>query len=819
MTGWLSAPYVREQVAGAYDHEYTVAGTPEWTYARRDVPLPAHGWKLHVSARAGDLPDLAAVLVPYLLAERHDFKLAAGTAALAAMNDGYEHPATVGKAFTVYPEPDRVRTLGLALARMLRGRIGPRVLSDRRVAADAPVYYRYGPFVNQWFAGARGVLAVQIPGPGDARFDAIATLHYRQPDWVSDPFGPAPAAPQLLGGRYTVDDGIIRSAHGDVLRGRDTATGDRVVIKQARAYVGEARLRLRNERRVLGALDGVGGVPRFLDHFAHGDDEFLVSTDLGGDNLQTRIMTGGALGLSPAFTRLAHELAGIVCALHDRDVIMRDVTPRNVVGTGLVDFGIAALHGLHPRGGTHGFAPSRQMRGAPAVPEDDAHALGMTLAFAATGLVPVIVETEDGLSAARMRSSVTALLGPSAGVLLDLISGDGPVALAALRALAAGSLSLTGPRRGYGRRPCPDVPALRRHVLRVVCEQAPGRVLDAPESAYASFDATLYTGSAGLGLELLHHREFPAVPPLLDRLFEHAGRAARRFPRPPGLHLGSTGTLLFRARMGDPDAAAPATPFDAADPHDDIISGIAGCGIGHLLRGDHAAARACVDALLRPGPMRLSVTDTPSPSTEPASSYAHGTAGVLDLLLEYVAATGDPAVRTEARHRAGVLAHTAADLIVRARRRGAVPLAVSWCQGLAGIGRALLHATTVLGAGERGDARFAELALAAAEVCAEWVPRMQNPGQCCGLAGVGTYLIDCARHTGDGRWLDAAHDVARQLMRRSHGPDDAPRFVDLDRQDAPLSWSAGYTGILTFLRRLDDPAAPGLLEPSALLAE
>ncbi|MDP9793943.1 tRNA A-37 threonylcarbamoyl transferase component Bud32 [Catenuloplanes nepalensis] len=801
MTGWLSAPYVRGLVAGAYDHEYTVTGTAEWTYARRDVRLPEHGWKLHVSSRAGDLAELAAVLVPYLLEARHDFKLAAGTSVLATMNQGWEHPATVGKAFTIYPEPGRVRELGLALAGLLRGRAGPRVLSDRRVAPDAPVYYRYGPFVNQWFAGERGVMAVQIPGPDGARFGAIAGLHYRQPDWVTDPFGHDTAAPELLGGRYVVDGGIMRSAHGDVFRGRDTVTGGRVVIKQARAYVGDAgdgadaRTRLRNERRVLGALDGVGGVPRFVDHFAHGADEFLVSTDVGAENLQTRILTTGALGLSPAFGRLARDLARLVRALHDRDVIMRDVTPRNVVGAGLVDFGISALHGLHPRGGTHGFAPSRQMRGEPARPEDDAHALGMTLAFAATGLVPVIVETEDGLSAARMRSSLTALFGREAGFLHDLISGDGPVALAALRALTTAPIKTS--TSGYGRRPCPDVPALRRHVLRIIRAEAPRRVLDAPVSAYASFDATIYTGSAGLGLELLHH----GVPELVGDLLGHAVRARER---PPGLYLGSTGTLLFRARMGDPVAAD--RPFDDADPHDDIISGIAGCGIGHLLRGDTASARTCVDALLTAGPMRLSVTGTPTASTEPAFSYSHGTAGVLDLLLEYVAATGDPAVRHEARHRADLLALTAADLIVRARRPGAVPLAVSWCQGLSGIGRALLHADSVF-----GDARYPDLALAAAEVCTEWVPRMQNPGQCCGLAGVGTYLIDCARHTGDVRWLDAAHDVARQLLRRSHGPDDAPRFVDLDRQDAPLSWSSGYTGILTFLRRLDDPAAPDLL--------
>ncbi|MFI5843198.1 lanthionine synthetase LanC family protein [Catenuloplanes sp. NPDC051500] len=906
MTGWLSAPYVRDLVSGAYDHEFTVSATPQWTHAVRAVRLPDHGWKLHVSCRAADLPDLAAVLVPYLLAGRHPFKLAAGVDVLAVMNQGWEMPATVGKAFTIYPAPEHVRKLGLALAGLLRGRVGPRILSDRRVAPDAPVYYRYGPFVAQWFRGERGMMSVQIPGPDGARFDAAAELHYRQPEWVTDPFGHEAAEPELLAGRYRVERGILRAAHGDVFRGTDTATGAPVVIKQARSFVGDSgdgtdsRTRLRNERRVLAALGDVDGVPRFLDHFAHGADEYLVSTDLGDENLQARALIRGGL---PVGT-LGRDLARIIRALHDRDVIMRDLTPRNVVlsgdRAGLVDFGISALHGLHPRGGTMGFAPSRQMRGAAARPEDDAHALGMTLSFAATGLLPVQGETTDGLAAARMRSSLTALFGASAPLLHDLISGDAPRALAALHSLADGApLEPIKSRRGYAESPLPpaavrpggmsyveartqtirpltreqhiaermsrveitaqenepllhrrhmpaqapqlaesaeaptheqhmaelmrhpseppghtphltgargrtpDVAELRRKVLRIVLDETAARVLRAP--GFASFDGTLYTGSAGLGLELLHHREAHGVPPLLDDLLKHAIAGDRRAPRPPGLFLGSTGTLLFRVRMGDPDAAGPERAFDTEDEHDDVITGIAGCGIGHLLLDDVPAARACVDALLAADTVRMSVTGEQTPSTDPASSYAHGTAGVLDLLLRYASRTGDQGIRDEAAKRAGVLADTTANLIVRARGREAVPLAVSWCQGLSGIGGTMLRAADVL-----GDNRFAALALEAAEVCASWIPRMQNPSQCCGLAGVGTYLVDCARHTGEASCLDDAHEVARQLIRRSHGADDDPRFIDLDRQDAPLSWSSGYTGILTFLRRLDDPASPDL---------
>jgi hypothetical protein len=88
---------------------------------------------------------------------------------------------------------------------------------------------------------------------------------------------------------------------------------------------------------------------------------------------------------------------------------------------------------------------------------------------------------------------------------------------------------------------------------------------------------------------------------------------------------------------------------------------------------------------------------------------------------------------------------------------------------------------------------------------------MQNVGQCCGRAGVGGFLIDCALHSGDDRHWAAAHEVARQLLVRSHGPDDAALFVNPQRQDAPLSWATGNVGVLTFLRRLNRPDTPELL--------
>ncbi|WP_059005949.1 class III lanthionine synthetase LanKC N-terminal domain-containing protein [Streptomyces specialis] len=434
MTGWDAGELLRRAAASVPAAARAVSAHtgPTWVTVVPDgVPLAGHGWKLHVSSRAGTFPALAALLLPRLLRERCHFKLARSEAALARVNSGQESPAAVGKAVTVYPEAARVRDLGLALAALARGHEGPRVLSDRRIAADAPVYYRYGPFVAHWVPGERGGLGIRIPGPGGEWFDAVATLEYRRPSWAADPFSAGAGAgagpdgpdesvggggPPLPGGRDRPTRGIHQAAQGNVYRAEDTATGRPVVVKQARAHVGEgrrgdARTRLRNERRVLAACRDVAGVPAFVDHFAHGPDEFLVTSDVGALNLLHRVRTGGALPPGD-LRRLARRVAGTVAALHERGVVMRDVTPRNVVlgpdRAFLVDFGLSALDGFHLPGGTPGFAPPGQFRDEPPDPADDCFALGMTLGYAATGMLPLSGVADRALARRRMLQGLDA---------------------------------------------------------------------------------------------------------------------------------------------------------------------------------------------------------------------------------------------------------------------------------------------------------------------------------------------------------------------------------------------------------------------------
>jgi serine/threonine protein kinase len=832
--GWVERTI--GQYAGA---DYTVTRGPVWLVAKPDgAVLLEHGWKLHVSSRASEFPALVEKLLPLLVAEGCIFKLARSQHVLHELNDGRIAPASVGKAFTVYPDQQRVRELGLRLAWTLRGHSGPRVLSDRRVSAKAPVYYRYGPFSTRRSSDARGRPVTRLHGPDSEEFDALAGLSYRQPSWVADPFTGARPEPDrdrgdvLLDGRYRVVVGIREAAEGNVYRAIDQRDNRRVVVKQARALVAEhgdrndSRLRLRNERRILQALDGVAGVPRFIDHFRYGDDEFLVTSDCGPRTLAEDVRQNGPYRLGSGtgartLDRLVAELARILIAVHERGVIMRDLSPNNVLvgdGTSIIDFGLSAHDGLHLPGRTPGYAPARQARDETPRDTDDLHALGMTLLFALTDLHPVTLGDDPQLPRTRALQTVSRYYDrtPSAtmSAIVDLLGDDERRARTAVRRVASGDSS----------RPA-SLPSLSTPVVTpeiaaevtnsLVCDllDLVDKVLEAPDDAQAANDVSVYSGSAGIGLELLHHRHRPAAERKVRELAAFTVRAAARMSPQPGLFSGLTGTDMFLQEAGDCGIGITSWSGRSLPPPDwkyeasDLTDGNTGVGLGHLyfyrVSGDPAdleVAWRCARAVsVEPPPGRSSA----SGEADETAGRAHGLAGAAELLLSVAEETGEAwALETAAacvRH----LSERTRTLILEAKDPAAEPMTVGWCRGLSGIGQTLLHASTVL-----GDAFLADLARQAADVCIVRIPRLSSLGQCCGAAGVGNYLLNLAVAEQSERYWEAARDLATHLLLRSAGPPTRPSFFAPDASlDRSLSWAQGLPGILAFFRRLADGGA------------
>jgi serine/threonine protein kinase len=828
-----------------------VVSGPDWlTVLPPSRSSQRQGWKLHISARPTTFPDLVDLLLPVLVREGCAFKLARSVAVLRSLNDGATAPAAVGKAFTIYPEQDRVRELGFELVELLAGMPGPRVLSDRQIHPTAPVYYRYGPFVSSWVADQRGRLTSRLHGPDGTVFEGLATLRYRQPRWAVDPFtgragdddNDSEGNPTTLGGHYRITNGIYQSARGCVYRAVDERSGTTVAIKQARAFVNEGteeqndtRLRLRNERRVLQVLDGVPGVPRFLDHFRHGQDEFLVCSYCGPTNLQEDVGRNGRYSVadrsdSPrSLSRLATQLARLLLSLHDRGVVMLDFTPKNLVLDGdrisLVDFGLASYAGLHIAGGTAGYAPGRQMRGEPPRETDDLHGLGMTLLFAAYGLHPVPLGGNSDLPRLRalqaLRQSHGAQLTGVFGAIRDLLAED-EAAHDAIRWLATGSgdRPASRPLPPAVQAPPERVAELADAVLAELLDQA-DRLLGPERNPRSAPDASIYSGAAGIGLELLHHLARPGVADRVEDLARFSAQTTRQTHLPPGLFVGSTGVDVFFAQARDLGIAAPCpdpsnTSTDWQPESDDLIVGAAGVGLGHLMlyrvHGEPAhleVARRCGERLLASviPSSAYEVDRLPeSAAVDHTLGRAHGLAGSLELLLALAESCTDDQWLRASAERAYRLADGTLPLLRRVSDPAAVPLAVSWCRGLTGIGQILLRAGAVL-----SEPAFTALARRIGDACLAFLPRVPTPGQCCGAAGIGNLFVDLAVQDQEQRYWDAAHEVVVHMLMRSGGTTDRPAFIADSPDDARGAWANGLAGILGFLRRLRDRGGPNCL--------
>ncbi len=212
------------------------------------------------------------------------------------------------------------------------------------------------------------------------------------------------STPQVFGGRYRLVRPVGAGGMGRVWQGLDLHLEREVAVKVVKPDLldgpqkHEAAARFRREARVTAQI-GHPGVPAIFDAgLDEGSGElYLVMSYLPGLNLRDLLDETGAL---PGDWTLAigAQLASVLTAAHDRQVVHRDLKPANIIigPAGLVhvvDFGIAAV--LEPdasrltatgdKPGTLNYMAPEQIRAQPAGPAADLYALGALLYEMATG--------------------------------------------------------------------------------------------------------------------------------------------------------------------------------------------------------------------------------------------------------------------------------------------------------------------------------------------------------------------------------------------------------------------------------------------------
>ncbi len=808
------------------------------------------GWKLHLSARPELLKATVDRIMPVILEAGCDFKIIADSDLLRKLNAGLYGAGSIGKAITIYPNENTVVKLAHQLAEALKGFEGPRINSDRRIRPDAPVYYRFGPFSPRLQMNNAGQIDIMLRAPDGRIMSGLAREKYSSPEWTEDPFNntrvsgarlPRIDGALVIGTQFKIVGAITQTYRGASYRAVDLRTGLQVIVKEARAFVnetseGDTRMYLRNERRVLSALDGISGVPRVIDHFAYGNDEYLVTTDLGSSNLRDNIVNFGVFACESNSPRnvlgLARALLRILDTVHQRGIIYRDLAPKNIValadgGWGLVDFELSRFAGVQRYGWTPGYSHARQRLNEPGVIEDDYFALGMTMFHAVTGLDPIIIDHDSETNVARTLSCLTAICGveaPLVTVTKNLLDSDAKVQANAVQKLRTTAVLGTRRQDTIAHR-SPPIGPIFRHTLDAVVGHVNTMLADDARKSGIPPPVTAYEGTAGIVMELAQH---PSAFTPASELARITAFVAERVDSAPAFLYGRMGiSLALQAVANSTDDAQLHRAADAILPGKgdieneqrvDVTHGLAGLGIGYLAfaatasdpkvyltLADQCAERLLLSEVMIDEQLRALPAGDAAHGISIVDSFAHGRAGIAYFLLAHAAQSGYDRSRRQARKLIDALADLIPKLVSRAKTPLARPMAASWCQGLAGIGT-----TLVRGARFFDDQSVLRAAQTAATGCLAVAPRVPLVTQCCGLAGIGEFMLDLALATGDIRYRQDAIDILNLILYRSGGSQTTPSFPDTTMAYSTPGWATGSSGILSFLRRLVNPSSPRL---------
>ncbi|MFG2682493.1 class III lanthionine synthetase LanKC [Streptomyces sp. NPDC048392] len=680
---FYDAPHRTASRAGAGRSRYAAASAPlpqgwqrnesgDWLALRPvDADLPAQGWKIHVSACLDNAESVLDRVWRHCVAGGTAFKFVPSRYLLHQRNAKYADRAGSGKFITVYPADEaEFERLAGELSGLLAGEPGPHILSDLRIG-DGPVHVRYGGFTRRNCYDADGELRPAVTGPDGVLVPDLRGPVFRVPDWVSPPAFLRPhldarSAVTVTGLPYTIESALHFSNGGGVYLARDSRTGERVVLKEARPHAGlaadgaDAVTRLHRERRALEQLSGLDCTPEALDHLTLGEHHFLVLEYIDGKPLNTFFARRHPLiEADPGERRLAEYTAWALDVharveravedVHARGVVFNDLHLFNIMirdddSVALLDF--EAAHRVDEPGrqtvANPGFVAPSDRRGV-AVDRYALACLRLALFLPLTSLLAV-----DRRKAAH---------------LADVVADHFPVDRAFLDAAVDEITRVDG---------APAAPRPAGPVAPVRPDDWPHSRDSMAEAVRASATPSrtdrLFPGdiaqfaTAGGGLAFAH-----GAAGVLYALAESgAGRdedgeqwLLERTKQPPsgmplGFHDGLAGIAWTLDRLGHRDRALDLTellldqPFDQLGP--DLHSGTAGLGLAlDSLAATtqeaalHAAAVRCVE---------LAADGPPAGRERPGRARGgllHGAAGRALLFLRRYERTGDAALLDLAR--------------------------------------------------------------------------------------------------------------------------------------------------------------------------
>ncbi len=205
---------------------------------------------------------------------------------------------------------------------------------------------------------------------------------------------------QLVGNRYRIEQPLGQGGYASVYKARDTKNQNRVcAIKENAQNDPDSRKQFKQEADIRKRLPRHDNVVEVFDYWeAANGQQYIVMEFILGENLDDKVKQHGVLTEAQTIAWMSQICDGLGL-LHSYNIIHRDVKPANILTTltgraVLVDLGIAKLYDPNrpttkgARGVTPGFSPYEQYGYGRTDPRSDVYALGATIYFCLTRVVP-----------------------------------------------------------------------------------------------------------------------------------------------------------------------------------------------------------------------------------------------------------------------------------------------------------------------------------------------------------------------------------------------------------------------------------------------
>jgi eukaryotic-like serine/threonine-protein kinase len=242
--------------------------------------------------------------------------------------------------------------------------------------------------------------------------------------------------PPRLIDRYEVLGVLGAGAYGTVYRARRLGCEEIIALK----VLSETKLNQSNiarflrETEVLKTLGELDGIAPIIDVGYDGEHYFYAMDLIPGAAISKILAKDGPLS-EYAGIRLANDIAQVLCALTECDIVHRDIKPANIIigedgKTTLIDFGLARLtEGVkvtrrHETPGTPAYMPPEVIRGRQVDIRGDMYSLGVTLFETLTTKLPY-----DGASSLYMLVKIAEGSPPNMDPLIEAEVSPGLTAI------------------------------------------------------------------------------------------------------------------------------------------------------------------------------------------------------------------------------------------------------------------------------------------------------------------------------------------------------------------------------------------------------